>query len=262
MKKQKGKGQKAGGSKKKDEPSEAKEDPGQEEEVPAQPEQHTEGEVKDTADEQTLEQPETTSKPSHGRQPSLSLQSQLRSSSFRRTSVSQGALSPNGTKSPEIPVLSPDGGSVNSIYRKQAARLDDLEKENRRLSKDVQEAEKRWRHNEEELEELREASGEVAELKSRAQMAEAHIEEFNKLVCRYSNILDTTGLILFDRSKKIYPSNAKSPNFNLIPLNVTSRPQVNQIHPQARCHPSKPNWTPKVQILNPWKWKYPISAPS
>ena len=106
----------------------------------------------------------------------------MRPSSFRRTSVSQGPLSPNGTKSPELPLLSPDGDSVNSIYRKQAARLDELEKENRRLAKDAQEAEKRRRHTEEELEELREASAEVAELKSRAQKAEAQIEELNKLV--------------------------------------------------------------------------------
>ena len=74
---------------------------------------------------------------------------------------------------------------MNSIYRKQTARLDELEKENRRLAKESQEAEKRWRHAEEELEELREGSGEVAELKSTAQKAEAQIEDYNKLVRYY-----------------------------------------------------------------------------
>lgn len=118
----------------------------------------------------------------HKRQPSLSLQSRMRSSSFRKSSMSQGPLSPNKAKSPDLPVLTPDGDSVNAIYRKQAARLDELEKENRRLAKESQEAEKRWKQTEEELEELREASGDVAELKSRAQAAEAQMEEFSKVV--------------------------------------------------------------------------------
>lgn len=121
-------------------------------------------------------------KPLHNRQPSLSLQSKIRSSSFRRTSVSQGPLSPNGTKSPDIEVSTPDDDSITSIYRKQAARLDELEKENRRLAKESQEADRRWRQTEEELEELREASKDVAELKTRAQKAEAQMEEYNKVV--------------------------------------------------------------------------------
>jgi len=127
---------------------------------------------------------ETPSKQPHGRQPSSSLQSKMRSSSFRRASMSQTPISPgaNGSKSPEIPLLSPDGDSVNSIYRKQAARLDDLEKENRRLAMEATDVEKKWRQTEEELEELREASGEVAELKSRLHRAEAQAEELNKLV--------------------------------------------------------------------------------
>ena len=80
-------------------------------------------------------------------------------------------------------MFSPDTDSVNSIYRKQAARLDELENENRRLAKEGQEAEQKWKKTEEELEELREASGDVAELKSRAQRFDAQTEELNKLVC-------------------------------------------------------------------------------
>ena len=120
----------------------------------------------------------------HNRQPSLSLQSKMRSSSFRRQSLSQGPLSPsvNGAKSPDLPTVNSDGESVNSIYRKQAARLDELERENRRLAKEAQDNEKRWRQTEEELEELREASGDVAQLKSRAEKADAKVEEFNKVV--------------------------------------------------------------------------------
>lgn len=90
--------------------------------------------------------------------------------------------SANGTRSPDLPTLTPDGDTVNSIYRKQAARVDELERENRRLAKEAQENEKRWRKTEEELEELREASGDVAQLKARAEKADAQIEEFNKVV--------------------------------------------------------------------------------
>lgn len=121
--------------------------------------------------------------PAHNRQPSLSIQSKMRSSSFRRQSLSQGPISPNvnGAKSPDLPTLTPDGDSVNSIYRKQAARLDELERENRRLAKDAQDNERRWRQTEEELEELRETSGDVAQLKSRVEKADAQVEEFSKV---------------------------------------------------------------------------------
>ncbi|MCJ1286848.1 hypothetical protein MMC26_006194 [Xylographa opegraphella] len=127
--------------------------------------------------------PETSSKPSHHRQPSLSLQSRMRSSSFRRTSIPQTPLSPttNGSKQLGLPALSPDGDAVTEIYRKQAFRLDELEKENRKLLKEVEAAESRWRETEEELEELRENSGQVAALKDRAEKADAKTDEVNKL---------------------------------------------------------------------------------
>lgn len=120
----------------------------------------------------------------HNRQPSLSLQSQLRSTSFRRTSVSQAQTSPplNGGKSPTLPILSPDGDTVNEIYRKQTTRIDELERENRRLAKDAKEGEVRLKKTEEELEELRESSGKVAELKLKARGADAKSQEVEKLV--------------------------------------------------------------------------------
>lgn len=126
----------------------------------------------------------------HNRQPSLSLQSQLRSSSFRRTSVSQAQTSSplNGGKSPPLPILSPDGDTVNEIYRKQTARIDELERENRRLSKDAKEGEARLKKTEEELEELRESSGELAELKLKARGADAKSQEIEKLV-RLSSLI-------------------------------------------------------------------------
>lgn len=77
------------------------------------------------------------------RQPSISLQSKIRSASFR-----QGATptSPGAMNDEEYP----------DIYRKQMARIDELERENKRLVAEVQEAQARWRKNEEELEEVRE----------------------------------------------------------------------------------------------------------
>ena len=90
----------------------------------------------------------------------------------------------NGAKSPTLGISSPDGDTMTEIYRKQAARLDELEKENRRLAKEASEAEGRWKSMETELEELREASPEVAELRSRVQKADAKDEEIGKLVCR------------------------------------------------------------------------------
>ena len=131
-----------------------------------------------------VESHQSSSNAGHNRQPSLSLQSRLRSSSFRRGSVSQAPLPSalSGSKSPTLPVLGPDTESVNEIYRKQTSRLDELEKENRRLGKETQDFEARWKKAEKELEELRESSSEVAELKSRVTKADAKSEEADKLV--------------------------------------------------------------------------------
>lgn len=203
MKKQKGRAQKPDGTKKKDDAQGFKEGataPGTTEQGKDTAEQAgsaTDGgkdevpvassdtKAQAVLDKSTDDAPETPAQnPAHNRQPSLSIQSKMRSSSFRRQSLSQGPLSPsaNGTRSPDLPTLTPDGDTVNSIYRKQAARVDELERENRRLAKEAQENEKRWRKTEEELEELREASGDVAQLKARAEKADAQIEEFNKVV--------------------------------------------------------------------------------
>lgn len=73
-------------------------------------------------------------------------QSKLRSSSFR-----QGTVSPTGFP------LSPEGETAPDIYRKQVARIEDLEKENKRLAKEAADSEKRTQKAEEELADLREA---------------------------------------------------------------------------------------------------------
>ncbi len=89
--------------------------------------------------------------------PSLAQQSKLRSSSFRKTSVS-GPISPL-FQGP----LSPDGETAPDIYTKHVARIEELEKENKRLAREAAEAEKRWQKVEEELADLREADGDAPE---------------------------------------------------------------------------------------------------
>lgn len=106
----------------------------------------------------------------HGRQASFSIQSKMRSDSFRKTSAA-GPLSPSAT-SGTLPTLTPDGETMNDIYRKQALRLDELDRENKRLEREAREGEARWRRGEEELEELREASGEASAFKAQAKKAE------------------------------------------------------------------------------------------
>jgi hypothetical protein len=140
-----------------------------------------EAEASTTADaeEPKVEDDEATedsSKPSHGRQPSMSIQSKLRSESFRKAS---GPTSPGAVSS--LPPLSP-GEGAHEIHKKQSQRIEELERENKRLQSDSQEAETRWRKLEEELQELREADGDAVELKTKAQQAEKSAEEVEKLV--------------------------------------------------------------------------------
>lgn len=167
MKKQKAK--KAGGAaKKKDDKAEAE----AEAEASAsadKAEEAGEGAEAPGEEKEVEEAPEAT-KPPHVRQPSVTLESRLRS-----------PLSPT-LKSPTLPPLSPGGDAVGDIYRKQALRIEELEKENKRLQTESSEAEARWKKTEEELEELREASGEVAELKSKADLVTTKGEEVEKLV--------------------------------------------------------------------------------
>ena len=121
---------------------------------------------------------------SHTHQPSVSVQSKLRSSSFRQSSGPQTPLSPSSAnlKSLNLPPLSPDGDSMTDIYRKQASRLEHLERENRRLERELNEGEG-WRNRmEDELEELREAKGELVALKERLHKAESREDVVDKLV--------------------------------------------------------------------------------
>ena len=91
--------------------------------------------------------------------PSIAQQSKLRSTSFRA-----GSMSGAGPASPGP--FSPDGDTAPDIYRKQVARIDELERDNRKLSKESSDLEKRWQKAESEIAALRdrEAKGDSAEL--------------------------------------------------------------------------------------------------
>ncbi|PLB53773.1 hypothetical protein P170DRAFT_431586 [Aspergillus steynii IBT 23096] len=127
----------------------------------------------------------------HGRQPSLSIQSKMRSSSFRKTSVSQGSVSPSPSatiKSPSLPPLSADGDSVQEVYRKQSTRIEELEKENKRLEKELEDGTSRWRKTEDQLEDLRESSVDAAELKDKLEKAEQKVGEIDELKAEIASL--------------------------------------------------------------------------
>lgn len=128
-----------------------------------------------------------TPRASHGRQPSLSIQSKMRSSSFRKTSVSQGSVSPSPSatnKSPaqSLPPLTGDGESVHEVFRKQSTKIEELEKDNKRLEKDLSDATMRWRKTEEQVEDLREASVDGVELREQLKKAEEKVASIESLV--------------------------------------------------------------------------------
>lgn len=128
---------------------------------------------------------DATPRAGHGRQPSLSIQSKMRSSSFRKSSVSQGSVSPSpaaALKSPSLPPLTADGDSVQEVYRKQSTRIEELEKDNKRLEKELEEGTGRWKKTEDQLEDLREASVDIAELKDKLEKAEQKAADIDALV--------------------------------------------------------------------------------
>lgn len=138
----------------------------------------------------------------HGRQPSLSIQSKMRSSSFRKTSVSQGSASPSSAiKSPKesLPPLTGDGESVHEVFQKQSTRIAELEKENKRLEKELADATARWRKTEEQVEDLREASVDGDALRQQLKVAEEKVASIESLVGRASTVI-FAGYLMTDPS--------------------------------------------------------------
>lgn len=110
--------------------------------------------------------------PTDSAQASLAQRSKARSASFRKPSIS-GPLSPGAGG----PFFSPEGETAPDIYRKHVARIEELERENKRLAREATDAEKRWQKAEGQLADLREDDGEGAGKGSDGD------GEFEKLVC-------------------------------------------------------------------------------
>jgi hypothetical protein len=162
LKKQKAK--KAGGGKKKDKteaaaeasteaPAEAEAE-AEASNTPAEAEEKPEEAAPEATEEVTPASPgavdddepsELPSKSAHGRKPSMAIESFYRAG---------GPTSPTG--------LTPAGGVSSEIYREQVQRIEELEKENSRLTGEVDEYKGKWSKGEEELEEFREGRGDVA----------------------------------------------------------------------------------------------------
>ena len=179
MKKQRAK--KAGGAKKKEEKTEApaetqaeiealiesaKAEEELDEAAPEAVEATSAPQAPDEDDEEPSDLP--VPKVSHGRKPSIAVESRQRSESFYRSGTAGTPISPGP--------LSPGGGITSEVYREQAQRIEELERDNRRLTTEVEENQNKWRKGEEELEELREGRGDVA-------LAVEKGKEADKLVC-------------------------------------------------------------------------------
>ena len=133
---------------------------------------------------------------------SISQQSKMRSSSFRSSS---GPLSP----SHEFP---PEENTAPDIYRKQAVRIEELEKENKRLAKEAGDGERRWKKAEEELEELREAEGDSSSKAKGTSSTEGSSKQLDKLVCWSSFIILTMELTASYRNRSLQRFSAKTPS--------------------------------------------------
>lgn len=197
---------------------------------------------------------------SHGRQPSISVQSNMRSSSFRQST----GLQP-GVRSPPLPPLSPDGSTAPEVFRKQALRLEELERDNKRLEKELDTASTKWKRSEEQLDDLREASGETVELRERLEKAEKQAEEVEGLVsciaidCRHAICCDPNTLTgIAGRNLKSRRCNGRTHIFKA--PGHTDRRIVWLSHLARILHPlhSRANWTRNPLRLKAWNLKYRI----
>jgi hypothetical protein len=111
----------------------------------------------------------TATNSTHGRKPSVAVESRQRSASFYR-----------GSGTPTSPTVGAPGVGVSGdIYREQAQRIEELERDNKRLTVEVEAGQKKWKSNEEELEELRESRGDVALVAEKSKEAEKLVSWFS-----------------------------------------------------------------------------------
>ncbi|KAF2740242.1 hypothetical protein EJ04DRAFT_602678 [Polyplosphaeria fusca] len=153
---------KAGGAKKKEDKTEPEAEAStatdkteeKAEELAPQPPEATSASPGPIDDDDDDEEPAELPKPaqSHGRKPSVAVESRIRSTSFYRGDAAGTPISPTAAT----------GEISKEIYQKQAQRIEELERENKRLTGDVEKGEQRWKQSEEELELLREEKGDAA----------------------------------------------------------------------------------------------------
>lgn len=77
---------------------------------------------------------------------------------------------------------------MQDVYRKQSARIEELERENRALKETQSEDGARLQKTEEELERLREGSADVAELKAKAALVDEKQKDMDKLESELSSV--------------------------------------------------------------------------
>lgn len=195
------------------------------------------GEGNDTTkDTETV--PELNKASSHHRAPSVSQQSKMRSSSFRQ---SGGLTSPG--------YFPAEGDTAPDIHRKQAMKIEELEKENKRLSKEASDGEKRWKKAEEELEDLREAEGDSPSKLT----AGGSSGEVEKLVS-YISVHDfVSSLSQSYRKQKLLLFNVKIPNYKHSLDDGMAHLHLWQQH---HLRIWKPSYFLKTLLLNPWRLKY------
>jgi chromosome segregation ATPase len=84
---------------------------------------------------------------------------------------------PSDEKKPRSDSFKNPGAEVQELYRKQASRIEELEKENKALKQQGEDGKSRSSKLEEELESLREVSSEAVKLRSKAKEADRLTEE-------------------------------------------------------------------------------------
>lgn len=129
------------------------------------------GSEEETEDAAPVEpsKPAETSRP-HGRQPSISLQSKMRSESFRKSS---GPLSPS-LKSPTLPSISPDGDNISKA---------ELARRVREMTKEVEEERAARNLAEEKVEQLEDELQMIRRGEASSQDATKMQEDLETMVC-------------------------------------------------------------------------------
>jgi hypothetical protein len=176
----------------------------------------------DDDDDEPTELPKAQS--SHNRKPSIAVESRMRSASFYRGG--------DGTPT-SPPPITPGGGVSGDIYREQAQRIEELERENKKLGNEVEEGKKRWKKGEEELEELREARGDVAVAVERG-------KEADKLVCDSRNLCLVLAILIgfVEVGSRITKAPAIAPPNTIVqvfPTRIHNLSKSIRLHRRSEC---------------------------